>query len=93
MAESKSYIQLVPKTLFASFLKTVSIANHSFLNPSSAEECVQLVPKYTMNVKLAIDIFNYSFLNILFVRLHTAFNLNFKGRDMFDNFAKRESLY
>ena len=49
---SKSYIQLVLKVSFTSFLQPAWIKTDSFVNPSSAVGCVQLVPEYISKVKL-----------------------------------------
>ena len=48
----KSYIQLVLKILFTSFLQPALIETDSNVNPSSVVGVVQLVPKYTSKVKL-----------------------------------------
>ena len=42
----KSYIQLVLKILFTSFLQPAWIETDSIVNASSAVGCVQLVPNY-----------------------------------------------
>ena len=51
-ARFESYIQLVLKISFTSFLQPALIETDSIVNPSSAVGCVQLVPKYTSKVKL-----------------------------------------
>jgi len=51
-ASFKSNIQLVLKISFTSFQHPAWIETDSIINPSSAVDCVQLVPKYISKVKL-----------------------------------------
>ena len=48
----ESYIQLVLKIWFTSFLQPAWNETDSNVNPSSAVGCVQLVPQYISKVKL-----------------------------------------